>query len=204
MSSGFAAVVPQRSRFFLLAIGLISLVVVALAVQSSIQVRAQEDPVEVSAGDVSELIPEINEANGRTEPTIITLTSSEYVLTAPDNGDNGLPVVTGDITIEGNGATIRRDSSSSFRILNIAESGILTLNHVTISGVDSGNLDGNGIYNDAGVVTLTDTTISGNLSSSGDASETYGGGIFNNSGELTLTNSTVSGNEASFGGGIAN
>jgi hypothetical protein len=47
-------------------------------------------------------------------------------------------------------------------------------------------------------VTLTNSTVSGNLVSS------FAGGIWNYGGTLTLTNSTVSGNSATTGGGIYN
>ena len=67
----------------------------------------------------------------------------------------------------------------------------------------SGNTaEGGGIYNNAGTVTLTGSTVSGNAGF-GEG----GGGIYNNdSGTVTLTGSTVSGNSVAdaFGGGILN
>ena len=56
---------------------------------------------------------------------------------------------------------------------------------------------GGGILNMGGTLTVSDSTISGNIAASG-------GGIFNNDGTLTVTNSTVSGNYAPSGGGILN
>ena len=59
---------------------------------------------------------------------------------------------------------------------------------------------GAGIYN-SGILTLINSTVSGNSTSRRDPST--GGGIYN-SGTLTLVNSTVSGNSAAQGGGIYN
>ena len=76
--------------------------------------------------------------------------------------------------------------------------GIVTLNNSTISGnmaVESGN--GSGIYNNDGTLTLSNSTISANTSFHGS-----GGGIYNDGGTLTLSNSTISANTASNGGGI--
>jgi Calx-beta domain len=61
-------------------------------------------------------------------------------------------------------------------------------------------VQGGGIYN-TGPLTLTNSTVSGNVASGiGNAA----GGIFNDFGPLTLTSSTVSNNTAGSGGGIVN
>jgi hypothetical protein len=64
--------------------------------------------------------------------------------------------------------------------------------------------DGGGIYNDAGTVSITNSTFSGNNASSMGS----GGGIYNsNSGAVIIANSTFSGNKAGIdgiGGGIYN
>jgi hypothetical protein len=77
--------------------------------------------------------------------------------------------------------------------------GTLTLIDCTVSGNRAGGSgDGGGLAtaNAGGVVTLTNTTISGN-------SAQTGGGIQNGGGTLELINSTVSGNRALiYGGGI--
>src|SRR6266566_4769802 len=75
--------------------------------------------------------------------------------------------------------------------------GTLTLNNSTISG-NSTSSNGGGIDN-IGTLTLNNSTVSGNTS------YLSGGGIFNDAtGILTLNNSTVSGNLADSGGGISN
>jgi CSLREA domain-containing protein len=84
--------------------------------------------------------------------------------------------------------------------------GILNLGDLTLSSsVVRGNRTsaylgegiGGGIFNDAGTLTLTDSTVRSNAAAGG-------GGIMNRSGTLTLTDSTVRSNAAASGGGIVN
>ncbi|MGO9466437.1 MAG: beta strand repeat-containing protein, partial [Isosphaeraceae bacterium] len=74
--------------------------------------------------------------------------------------------------------------------------GTLVLSGCTVSGNSSPN-DGGGIES-AGTLTVINSTIAGNMASSG-----VGGGI-NNAGAMTLINSTVADNTAYDGGGIQN
>ena len=126
-----------------------------------------------------------------------------YTLDAPDNfadGFNGLPPITSELTINGNGSTIQRNAASEFRIIHVGSSGDLTLNDGTVRGGASGARNGGGIFN-GGTLTVTNSTISAN-STSNDSGDRGGGGIFN-TGALLITNSIVSGNTATrFGGGI--
>ncbi len=151
---------------------------------------------------------------------------SDVSLTSVNNGSGssatGLPVITSQITIEGNAHTVARDSGApQFRILNIANGGNLTINQATISG---GNINGSGggIYNNmGGTGTLNDITVNGNAAAwegggisnrgtltlnnstvSGNSTSVNGGGIFLYAGNTTLNNSTVSGNTSTRGGGI--
>ncbi|WP_119096214.1 right-handed parallel beta-helix repeat-containing protein [Streptomyces sp. WM6372] len=123
-----------------------------------------------------------------------------YTLTAPDNPGNGLPQVSSDITIVGNGSTIRRQSATGFRIFEVtAPNGRLTLNNLTVRGgrSESGGSGGGGISNQ-GVLTLNSTTVTRNVS----AISGPGGGIVS-SGTLNLRNSTVSHNiSTNDGGGV--
>lgn len=114
-----------------------------------------------------------------------------------DDTTGALPDITSDITIEGAGFTIERDSgaSSSFRIFNVGSGSNLTLNSATISGGAIPTNHGGGIRNYNGTVTLNNSTVSGN-------SAIYGGGIWALYGTTTLNNSTVSGNSSGYGGGI--
>src|SRR5262249_11873878 len=62
----------------------------------------------VGAGDVAGLIADINTANSNGQNNIINLTASTYDLTAVNNfwyGPDGLPAISSNLTINGNGAT---------------------------------------------------------------------------------------------------
>jgi parallel beta-helix repeat protein len=117
----------------------------------------------------------------------ITLTSGELL-------------VSKSLTIQGLGAgqlTVSGDSLS--RVFEVQAGATVSLSGLTITnGSDS---DGGGIFN-AGTLTLTGCTISGNTASSN------GGGIYNHAGTLTLSGCTISGNTAGLsilggeGGGI--
>jgi hypothetical protein len=112
-------------------------------------------------------------------PDIVVLPANgEFVLSAERNtnlGPTGLPAITSAVTIEGNGATIRRSDTSgtpAFRILAVSPTGDLTLNNTTITG--------------------------------GRAPEHYYGGGIISAGKLAMAHSVVSNNVAwGIGGGIA-
>ncbi len=105
------------------------------------------------------------------------------------------------LTIVGKRATLEGTGSGS--VLVVEPGAEVTINGPTITG--GTGLErygfapaGGGIYNDAGSLTLEDSTVSGN-------SATYGGGIENLQGSLRLSKSTVSNNTSTYeGGGILN
>ncbi|HEV3203504.1 MAG TPA: hypothetical protein VGY77_03935, partial [Gemmataceae bacterium] len=116
------------------------------------------------------------------------------------NLTGALPDLTHNITIEGPGAdqlAVRRDTGGDYRIFTV-NSVVVTISGLTISNGNALTGEGGGIYN-AGTLTLTDSTLSGN-----DAYR--GGGIYNSAGTLFVSRSTLSGNSAGtgFGGGIYN
>jgi hypothetical protein len=121
----------------------------------------------------------------------ITLTSGELAIAK-------------DLTVAGPGeAVLTVSGNHASRVFDIAAPFTVSLAGLTIAdGFTTGS--GGGIFN-AGVLTVTDSTLSGNSSSGGFPSG--GGGIYN-IGMLTVTDSTLSGNSASgfneFGGGIYN
>ncbi|MBZ0090444.1 MAG: hypothetical protein K8H90_08715, partial [Thermoanaerobaculia bacterium] len=101
--------------------------------------------------------------------TIVLASGGQYVISDADvdNDHNGLPVVTTEIVVEGNGATIERNSNFScilddnrtaaeFRLLEVGELGDLTLGDLTLRG---GCADGSGPSNDGGAIRVH----SGNL-----------------------------------------
>lgn len=141
---------------------------------------------------------------GAGHDTLVLQTAVIYSLTMINNtndGHNGLPSITTDITIEGNGATITRSSVAPlFRIFHITKNGNLTLDNVYIlSGTATGggtSNNGGGLFN-RGSVKLTNSTVSKHKA------QEYGGGIYN-LGALSTANATISGNDALSGGGISN
>jgi len=155
------------------------------------------------------LVAAINTANSSGGGSINLAAGCHYDLTAADNGENGLPVVTSRITVNGKGATI--DGTATVRVLEVdGPGGNLSLHDVTITG---GSADvGGGIANMGGAVSLDHSQVTNN------AAFVAGGGIasatFDPSSvaSLTLNHSTVSDNQqtggpadnALGGGGILN
>jgi hypothetical protein len=161
-------------------------------------------------------------AAGSGADTITLPAGSTINLTGPYNDSyyhNGLPKITSQLTIEGNGSTIQGDDNApNLRILMV-DHGDLTLNNTTISGGRTpafNILGGPGILNIRGNLTLNHSTVSGNMVGGGIQNNgqltlnnsivngNTGGGIFNLSGTVTLNESTVSGNSSTQGGGITN
>ena len=161
--------------------------------------------------DAGALIDAVDAANAAGRGTLNLSAGCTYTLTGVNNISaefdiNGLPIVTGDVTINGNGATIKRDSvAPDFRIFYVLNAGDpeqgpgrLTLNEVTISGGSLAN-SGGGLVNNGGTLTINHGTISGHKT--GDA----GGGLSNEGGTLTLNHTVISGNGATdAGGGVSN
>lgn len=123
---------------------------------------------------------------------------STYTLNAVDNtsanGANGLPVITGPTTIYGGNATLIRGNGGNYRFFEIANSGSLTLENMTLRmGRSSG--DGGAIYNGSGDLTLNTVFFANNT-----ALGNTGGAVLSNG--LTFVNySTFENNTATRGGG---
>jgi hypothetical protein len=155
--------------------------------------------------------------------------TDDVFLTEAFSGENGLPVITSEIVIEGGEFEITRSASAppSFRILEIDTTGVLTLKSTTISSGGGFLLGGSGggLLN-RGVLAAVSTTISSNSTTGlgggvfnvaggimdleyviveANSSPGGGGGIFNG-GTLTISDSVVRGNGVlDFpGGGIDN
>jgi len=136
-----------------------------------------------------------------------------YEFTIIDNNSNGLPIITSDITINGHGGTILRSSQETtpnFRLFEVATTGTLHLNDVTIrdGGIvtEGGNLRnlGNTYIQDA-IFRFGRAESGASISNEGNLSISQskiinnyggcGGGIWNDiTGVLTITNSLVLGN----------
>lgn len=150
--------------------------------------------------DVTSLIDAMNAAIATTANDTLDLAAGcTYTLTAVDNTNGadtvgvGLPTIpstatAGSLTLNGNGATVIRDSSApDFRILSVNSGGNLIINDLTISGGHA--FGGGGILNFGGTLSITRSTISGN------AADSNGGGV-GNSGTMTVLDSTFYGNTA--------
>ena len=115
-----------------------------------------------------------------------------------DSDNNGTGNVR--VLLINTGVTVTLDSLVITKGINssgggIRSSGMLTVTNSTFSGNSSGG--GGGIFNSGGTLTVTNSTFSGNSVTGG-----AGGGI-RSSGTLMVTNSTFSGNSATGrGGGI--
>lgn len=164
---------------------------------------------------VNALKQAITDANNSAGPDVVSLAQGcVYTLTTVDNsefgGDNGLPQITGDLTIEGNDATIERSATGGtpdFRILR-ADGASLTLRNLTVR---NGRLEGSDFVLGAGVRSNTDliienSIVSGNqIAGVGVIADARGAGSFS-SGTTTITNSLFLSNSAeavssAFGGG---
>jgi len=185
-------------------LGLVGVGMVAISLGTLLTPAVSFAQVSIPDGDVAGLITAINTANANPGPDIINLApGGTYTLTVVNNGapgpgindgSTGLPAITSQITINGNGATIQRSSAAGiadFRIFRITSPGDLTLDGVTIRGGKGFN--GGGLLIDIGAtLRLMNSTVTEN----GGAE---GGGIFNFRGTLAIVNSTISHNTG-FGG----
>jgi CSLREA domain-containing protein len=109
---------------------------------------------------------------------------------------SGQLTVADDLNIGGPGAanlTISGDNST--RVMEVSTGTTLDLKDVTVANGSAP--DGGGILAGDGMLTLTNSTLSGNFAANN------GGAIHNiGSGSLTLTNTTLSGNSAASHGGV--
>jgi chitodextrinase len=158
----------------------------------------------------TDLIAAISAANSQAGGGTVTLAPGcVYTLTAVNNstdGGTGLPVITGTVTIAGSGATITRSTAAgtpTFRLFDVATSGKLTLDSLTLSNgllASNGSTGGAGVYNH-GTLAVSATTFAGNSSPSPNG---VSGGAISNSGQLTVTTSIFTGNIAQEGASIFN
>lgn len=145
----------------------------------------------------------ITAANADPGPETITFAPD---LTGTIILSSALPDLSTDMTISGPGAaviTVQRDGdplTPQFRIFTVGVGATVEISGLTISG---GNIaaPGGGIYNDGGILTVSNSVISNNTATTSIGT---GGGIANFGGALKVSNSTISGNNAGCdGGGIA-
>lgn len=114
-----------------------------------------------------------------------------------EEGDNGLPAVTGRVVVEGRGAVVERSPAPGtpiFRLLRVEATGDLTLRDLTLRrGATEPGYDGAAVWN-RGRLTLERCTLEENHS--GDD-----GGAVRNDGTLSAVDSSFRGNQARGRGG---
>jgi hypothetical protein len=115
---------------------------------------------------------------------------------------SGELLVKKNVTINGPGAEkLSIENTHSSRVFEIASGEVVTISGLAINSGHA--VAGGGIYN-AGILEVTDCSISGN-EAGGLRENGLGGGIFNENGAtLTVINCAISGNAADQGGGIYN
>jgi hypothetical protein len=205
-------------------------VIAALALPAgAVTITVAAGAVAVSSNGICSLREAIHNANtdaqvdnndclaGSGSDTIQLAAASTYTLPDADPVDasNGLPKITSTIVIEGNGATIERDSgldctldgtlqSSEFRLLRAVSPANLTLHGLTlrngcIDGTGGANNDGGAIRVASATLALDHVVVDGNQGS--DAS---GGLDTANGSSVSIVDSTFSNNSAARAGAIGN
>ena len=136
----------------------------------------------------------------------LILLTSDVTLTAIDNptdGGNGLPSITSQVTIRGEGETrraiVRDPAAPSFRLLHVDTGAALALENLSLRNGSVGGHRGGAILS-TGTLAITGSTLTGN-------SALFGGAISSSSdgalASTTLVDSTLADNSAgSVGGGI--
>ena len=160
----------------------------------------------VPCGNVTALVAAINAANANADADTINVTGApcSFVLNTPSavgtpaGNNTGLPLITNDLTILGNGATIERAAGAAlqFRIMfAFGATAKLHLQDLTIKG---GRLNtaqvAAGLGGIAAPISLERVTVTDNQTSGGTAAA--GGGIWTSGGSLTVDRSTISANVA--------
>lgn len=171
------------------------------------------------SGNVTCLIAAINASNQNGQRNTINLEVGQYMLTTVDNitdGANGLPSITGKITIqgpEGTGSTIERDpGAASFRLFHVVTTGILNLKWLGLRGGDLGsspcedagsrNCSSGSAILSRGNVSIFRNAIYNNTA----LGISDGGAIFSIQGSLTISQTDIRDNDfpdQSVGGGIS-
>jgi CSLREA domain-containing protein len=144
---------------------------------------AQATVFPIANGDVAGLKTALTTANSNQQDDVINLAvNGSYLISAADNGRNGLPIIGVDgghtLTINGNGATISRTGAGTYRLLQVSFATVV----VNAVIMQNGDMDPSGTPGDG----------------------QFGGAILNDHGNVTVTNCTFLGNHGYDGGALAN
>jgi len=153
----------------------------------------------ISAANTSAVVGGCDGSTGG--PYILELSAStqppDYEFSVIDNNSNGLPIITSDITINGQDKTISRsnqEGTPNFRLFEVAITGTLHLNEVTVRG--GGIVTEGGNLNNQGNMYIKDAIFQFGRAESG--------GSINNEGNLSISHSKIINNYGGCGGGIMN
>jgi hypothetical protein len=187
-------------------VGLLTVAAAVAATQVASSFSGSAGAVDCSAGGLTAAVADA--ANSSTPVTLAIAAGCTYTLTAPANatdGGTGLAVINGNVTINGNGATITRSSASAFRFFDVANGAGLTLNNLTLdNGLTGDNKNGGGAVFNHGTMVVNGGAFTRNLAPTPDPASGTSGGAINNSGTLTVNGATFTGNSAMEGGGLFN
>lgn len=175
---------------------------VAAAGPARAAATAQTQNVSCSAAALTAAVAAADAAGGGTIALAGGCTYSLTAVAESVDGPTGLPRITGDVTVDGNGATIVRGAGApSFRFFDVAPGARLTLTSVTLSGGSDGSgIGGGAVFND-GTLSMSGVDVADDT-----APETMGasGGGVINAGTLTVTGSTFTGDSGWEAGAILN
>ncbi len=202
---------PKKLRHWLATAALLLALGRSPAPTHAATITVVDGEVAVEANGRCSLIEALHNANATTDgnihadcapgnpagaDTIQLPENGTFTLTTANNEQyepTGLPLISSNITISGDGATISRDGDAPpFRLLVINSEGKLTLDRLTLSG---GSAERGGALYNQGTLSLSNSVLSGNTAE-------RGGAIYNNYGMLTIENSTLDENAADEGGGL--
>lgn len=140
---------------------------------------------EIADRDADALAAAIHHANRSRQPTTIRLAQDglyTLVMPADDQNELGLPIVSGDVTLIGNNADLRRYAVEDFALLAVADGGRLRIEHLTLAEGSRGALI------NRGEMTLDHVRIIDNVARNVPA-------IIENYGQLRVLDSAISFNQ---------
>ena len=123
-------------------------------------------------GNVNALTNAIHLANSTVQTDSIVLAPNcVYTLVAPDNSNNGLPVITNSLTILGNNATIVRNSASAFRFFDLQPltASLALVNLSLVNGSAASGMGGGAILAKGGLSLIASRFLTNTQAGSGGA-----------------------------------
>jgi hypothetical protein len=155
----------------------------------------------VNVSSVSELIDALASLDCGNETVIeMNPATTLYVLTDVYDssffGDNGLPIIYCNVTINGNGTTLTRSNSAPpFRLFGVDSGGSLTINDLALTNGKPSETGGGAILSVGGAVNVNRSYVLNNVIDFETGWQTLGAGIYVYYGSLSITDSEIAGNQ---------